>query len=284
MSVTHYARKEIAEQLGSHVVVCGPTASGKTALVEALATRCGLNQFRISDWLVAMGVSRWPRRERLLSWRGESAHSRATENIDRIIDLTTLIGTTNIVTETVVESAVLPWVLSPINNSLIINLGASEAVRARRLQRRSPELDLEQTLAIVARTDAVTTERIRAAWGIDLEASATEWRSDLVLACPDPVICSDPHACKEAILCLAVAAVGVYRLYFNEIDDEYCSFYVDTLRKLVDQNHEVVKRINPLLLESGPFALERWQRRLLTDLPTIHTASDTEISGPEIFG
>lgn len=253
------------------VVLCGPTAVGKTTVAKELAKTASLLRVVGSDGLVAAlgGAST---SERLLSWLDfESANDRSIRpDMDREVDLTLLRDLAADPRPKVVESVVLPMLLPVDNTALIIRLVASQPVRARRVCGLLPDVTFPQARTIVDRKDFATCVALRSSWGIDIaERSAPGWRTDLSVGCPHEAECPNETACTDTVTALVRGAFAVYQCFLTggpqpETADAAAEFFV-----LSRAHQDYMGRCTPLLLGyGGEHTTRRWRHRLLFELET----------------
>lgn len=211
------------------VVLCGPTASGKTTI----AGRLELDSIDVTP----------------------SGH---TTDEQRLADLALL---RELDSPCVVESTALPHLLPVDNHALVVRLTASTPVRARRFRRRQPNISRTEAHHLLDLADATMHRQLRSSWGIDLATPATRWRTDLILGCPDQQACTDESACTDTVTALLTAAFQVYVGYLTGHD----ALALFTRIRRAHPAH--IRRCGPALI--GPvreFTAAEWRTRTHTEL------------------
>jgi len=252
------------------VVLCGPTAAGKTIVAKELVEAAReLELVPPSKGLMtALSGDQWPDLVRtwLNSEPGDDPPKRP--DVDRRTDLALLRDLEIHSGARVVESAVLPMLLPAANTALVIRLTATPMVRARRIQDLVPEVTFQQACAIVDRKDFATCVAARAAWGIDIaERSAPRWRADLSVGCPHEFECPDENGCVDAVVALVRGAYAVYQCFltgetFREWEQSMLHF-----KGLLSTHQLFVGRCSPLLIGScREHTVAQWRHRLLFEL------------------
>jgi hypothetical protein len=114
-------------------------------------------------------------------------------------------------------------------------------------------------------------------WTLDLsDLAAVAWRFDVVIRCPDQVVCRHPATCRRAARELADAAVSVYVHYLASAPAGAAARRMATL---AEQWRRWLVRLSPALTDTtGPHTPHRWRTRLGDNLaepahkPTKRTA------------
>lgn len=215
------------------VVLCGPTAAGKSTLAGRLAEAAELAS-------------------------ADSTAPGPTTDEQRLADLALLRALEG---PCVVESTTLPHLLPVDNHALVVRLTASTPVRARRLRRRVPEMSRTEAHHLLDLADATTHRRLRSSWGIDLATPASRWRTDLILGCPDQQACTDETACTDTVAALLTAAFRVYVGYLAGHDA------LALFTRIRRAHPAYIRRCGPALI--GPvreFTAAAWRTRTHTEL------------------
>lgn len=226
------------------VVVCGPTASGKSTIAGNLAETAVLQQL--------------PRGER----------SPGTSDEARLADLALLHQLATRDDPVVVESTALARLLPVDNTVLIVQLTASTPVRTRRLQTRRPSIALAAARHLLELTDTTICAGLRAVWGVDIsDFQANRWRADLVVGCPHVRECDDEIACTEIVTALVTAAYHVYENYFPVDPAMTSEDATNRLSHLCRKYPAHARRCRPALIRPvTEFTIAAWRNRMRNEL------------------
>lgn len=217
------------------VVLCGPTAAGKTTLAGRLAQATSVANL-------------------------DPAPSGPTTDEQRLADLALLRALDG---PCVVESTALPHLLPVDNHTLVVRLTASTPVRARRFRHRKPEMSQTEAHHLLELADVTTHRQLRSSWGIDIATPASRWRTDLILGCPDQQTCPDEATCTDTVAGLLTAAFQVYVGYLTSDPADA----LDRFTSLRRAHPAHVRRCGPALI--GPvheFTPAAWRTRTHTEL------------------
>jgi len=229
------------------VIVCGPTASGKSTIASNLAEVAELEQPPTTS-----NDDRGP----------------GTSDDTRLADLTLLRWLADRDRPAIVKSASIPRLLAVDNTALIVQLTASPPVRARRLQKRWPNSTYAEARHLLELTDATTCTELRSSWGIDIsESRGNRWRADLVIGCPQVRTCDDERACTETVTDLLTAAYGIYENYVTANPAIEGPDALELFAHLRHTYPRYVRRLRPALV--GPvreFTADAWRNRTLGEL------------------
>lgn len=228
------------------VVVCGPTAAGKSTIARKLAEVANLAQPTGTDGEIARG----------------------TADQARLADLQLLRWIANNDRPAIVESAALARLLPVDNSALIVELTASTPVRTRRLQNRWPDSTYNQARQLLELTDATACAELRTNWGIDIaHPQANRWRADLVLGCPHVRACTDELACTEIVTTMLTAAYNVYENYLTSTPDVTGQEALAQFAQLLRRYPEHVRRCREALVgRVDQFSVDTWRQRMLGEL------------------
>jgi hypothetical protein len=103
---------------------------------------------------------------------------------------------------------------------------------------------------------------------------AWQWRSDLVVQCPDVESCSDPRECAAITADLVIAAYEAYRGHLAITPGTTATAAAHRLSELIGANRKRVRRCTPLLTDPGAeFSMSRWRHRLLIELEQARKAA-----------
>lgn len=227
------------------IVLTGPSMAGKTTVAAALAATADIDRWSVAE-----------------QWESELDEVTA----DRVASLEMLAELERARRPLLVESTVLPLLLPPHNLAFIARLSAGLPVRVDRLRAVRPELSALEARAELRRNDHAAQVRARPAWGVHLESiGATQWRSDLVVQCPDRNYCREPQVCAAITTDLVIAANEVYRGYMAGGPGGPAA--VRRLSELISAHPNRIRRCVPLLTDTGAeFTAARWRNRLLIEL------------------
>lgn len=253
------------------VVLAGPSVAGKTTVATALAAAADLDHWTPSE------LQKSELDEVTTDRAGpgtDAVRAISSEEADRITALAMLAEFEHALRPLVVESAALPLLLPPNNLALIVRLSARLPVRIGRLRAIRPELSATAARTILRGKDHATRGTrgtMRPAWGVDPDAvGACQWRSDLVVQCPDAELCSDPRECAVITADLVIAAYEVYRGYLTVSP---AATTVHRLNELIRANRTRIRRCTPLLTDpAAEFSVSRWRNRLLIELDQARKA------------
>jgi cytidylate kinase len=227
----------------SAVVICGPTASGKSTIAGNLAEAAVLEQLH-----------------------GECSLGTADEA--RLVDLALLRQLTTRDHPVVVESPALARLLPVDNTVLIVQLTASTPVRTQRMQTRRPDTTFAEARHLLELTDTTACASLRATWGVDIsDSQANRWRADLVVGCPHVRECSDELACTEIVTTLVTAAYNVYENYLTTDPAVSGEDAIKQFIHLCRMYPAHARRCRPALIRPvTDFTVAAWQNRMLNEL------------------
>lgn len=257
------------------VIVAGLTGAGKSTLARFLAGAGGLRRLTVSSLLVeASDTGPVDKRDRLRSWADDpeaaSARRCADPAVDRGTDLAVLAACRAATEDVVVETAGPVALLQPVDTAaLLVLLDAAAPVRAARIHASlAGTVTGAQAHQVVAAKDAATVAAVRAAWALDLsDLAAVAWRFDLVIACPDRLVCREPATCRRAARELADAAVSVYLHYLAAAPAGEAARRMTTL---AERWKRWLVRLSPALTDAtGPHTPHRWRTRLGDELAAL---------------
>lgn len=229
------------------VVICGPTASGKSTIAANLVETAVLEQ--------------------LPSTR-TSEHSAATSDEARLADLALLHQLITRDHPVIVESTALARLIPVDNTVLIVQLTASTPVRTRRLQTQQPNIAFAGARHLLELTDATICAGLRTTWGVDVsDSQANRWRADLVVGCPHVRECDDELACTEIVTTLVTAAYNVYENYLTTEPAVSSDDAIQQFTHLCRTYPTHARRCRPsLICPVTEFTVAAWQNRMLNEL------------------